>query len=80
MFSANKEKWANLTDNEKKKYDDLAAKDIQRHDNQMAQLRKNGFFITEDGVKSTDLPPPKVKKIKRKPKRQTEQTEEQGQQ
>lgn len=66
MYTDNKERWASLTEQERQRYDDLEAADTERYDNQMAQLRKNGFFMTEDGIKSSDLPPPKVKKIKRK--------------
>ena len=31
----------------------------------MKSLKEKGFFMTEDGKKSTDLPPPKKKKTKK---------------
>jgi hypothetical protein len=31
----------------------------------MKELKDNGFFMTEDGQKSTDLPPAKKKKSKK---------------
>jgi len=39
-------------------------KDQDRYNDQLDQLRKNGYFTTEDGVKSTDLPQ-KQKKLKK---------------
>ena len=34
----------------------MAEKDQKRYEKQLADLEKKGFFMTEDGVKSTDLP------------------------
>ena len=45
-----------MTDDQKKPFVDLNEKDIKRYDKQLADLEKKGFFMTEDGVKSTDLP------------------------
>lgn len=61
------EAWAAITDAKKKKFEDLAAKDGERYDDQINQLKKNGFFMTEDGTKSSDLTPkaPKVKRAKK---------------
>ena len=65
-FGGISEKWKSMTDKEKEKYENLAKKDVERQQNQLAELKKNGFFMTKDGIKSSDLPPPKPKKIKRK--------------
>jgi len=61
------EKWRGLTDKQKKKYEALSQKDKARYDDQMAQLKKDGYFMTEDGTKSTDLPykAPKQRKAKK---------------
>ena len=45
-----------MTDDQKKPFVDLNEKDIKRYDKQLADLEKKGFFMTEDGMKSTDLP------------------------
>ena len=49
------EKWNKMTDQQKKKYEKLTEDDTKRFNNQMDQLRKKGFFMTEDGKKSTEL-------------------------
>ena len=51
------EKWKTMTEEEKKKYTDMHNKDVERHENQYKELREKGFFMTADGVKSSDLPP-----------------------
>lgn len=45
-----------MTDDQKKPFVELNEKDVKRYDKQLADLEKKGFFMTEDGVKSTDLP------------------------
>jgi len=51
-----------MTEKDKQKYVVLQQKDQERHDLQLSQLRNKGFFMTEDGVKSTTLPQPSPKK------------------
>ena len=38
----------------KKKYNDLHDKDQERYDRQVQELETKGYFILEDGSKSTD--------------------------
>lgn len=59
------EKWAAMSEKEKQPYELLQAKDKDRHEKEMADLKKNGFFVNKDGVKSTDL----VYKAPKKPVR-----------
>jgi len=49
------QQWNSLTPDQKEKYEALSQKDRGRYDDQISQLKKNGYFITEDGTKSTDL-------------------------
>jgi hypothetical protein len=44
-----------MTDEGKKPYMDKSKRDEERYKRQLAELEKNGFFLTDDGVKSTDL-------------------------
>ena len=47
--------WKTMTDAKKKKYEALHQKDIQRYQNQWNQLETKGFFVDQNGVKSTDM-------------------------
>lgn len=62
----NAEKWRALKDSERKKYQDLYEGDKKRRQDQFDSIREKGYFITEEGIKSTDLPAkkPKVKMVK----------------
>lgn len=53
------ENWSKMTMKEKVKYNEMADEDKVRHQKQMEELMSKGFFVNEEGVKSTDL---KVKK------------------
>lgn len=59
------ESWGKMTAAKKSKYDKLQQKDVERHNDQLDEIRKNGFFM-QDGVKSTDMTfkPPKVRRMK----------------
>ena len=46
--------WSKFSDKEKKKYNDLHDKDVKRYDKQLMELHKKGFFIMNDGSKSSD--------------------------
>lgn len=48
--------WAEMTDKQKEKFEALSEKDGERYEDQINQIKKNGFFMTLDGTKSTDLP------------------------
>ena len=48
------QKWATMSDKEKEKYLNMAAKEKKRYDGQVEEMQKKGFFLMEDGSKSTD--------------------------
>lgn len=48
------ELWNKLTPDEKKKYEDKHDKDVLRYKGQIQDLDKKGFFIMDDGSKSSD--------------------------
>ena len=47
-------KWAEMSDAQKQPYFDMNAADQVRQQKQVADLEKKGFFLLEDGTKSTD--------------------------
>ena len=53
--------WKELKD--KTKYEKLAEEDKKRYQKEMDQLMTQGYFVNQDGVKSTDIAPKKQKKI-----------------
>ena len=55
--------WKELSDTKKKPFVKLAEKDRERFDREFNQLISQGYFITQDGQKSTDLKK-KVKRVK----------------
>ena len=55
--------WNELSDKDKKPYNDLNAQDKERQAAQLAEIAKKGFFMI-DGKKSCDVEP-KKKKVKR---------------
>jgi len=57
--------WSKMSDKEKKKYTDMNTKDQARYDKQLAELNKKGFFMMEDGSKSSEHQA-KQKKVKGK--------------
>ena len=48
------ELWNKLSDSERKKFDELHAKDVIRYENQKKELKEKGYFMLEDGTKSSD--------------------------
>lgn len=48
--------WNAFSEKQKQKYDEFSKKDNERYQNQLTDLRKKGFFMTDDGKKSSDLP------------------------
>lgn len=46
--------WNALTGEEKKKYDEMHGNDDIRYRKQMDDLDKQGYFVTDDGSKSSD--------------------------
>ena len=62
------DQWSKLTEKQRKKYQNLGDKDRIRYENQTKMLHDKGFFIFEDGSKSTD--DIHVSKLNKKRKRQ----------
>lgn len=48
------ELWGQAKDEDKKKFNDLHDKDVKRHERQLKDLKEKGYFLFEDGSKSTD--------------------------
>ena len=67
--------WNSMSDKDKKKYHDMHDKDVKRQEDQLAELSKNGFFMLEDGTKSSDH----VAKIKKKKVKKNDNTESEDQ-
>ena len=44
-----------MSDADKERYAARSKADEERYKKQLRELETNGFFMTEDGVKSTDL-------------------------
>ena len=60
-------RWNEMSDGQKKKFNDLNAQDKLRQEKQLADLKTKGFFVLDDGSKSTDeknVPKP-TRKIKK---------------
>ena len=60
-------RWGEMSDGQKKKFTDLNAQDKLRQEKQLADLKAKGFFVLDDGSKSTDeknVPKP-TRKIKK---------------
>ena len=68
------EAWNKMNDKQKKKYNDMHSKDVARFESQMKELDTKGYFMMDDGSKSSDHIA-KVKK-KRNTKGNDEDTEE----
>jgi len=47
--------WNNFSEDEKKKYVDQSVNDKARYERQMQEFKSQGFYINEDGVKSTEF-------------------------
>ena len=60
------EKWGAMTQAQKKPYEDKNAVDKKRHEQQLEELKKKGYFMLQDGIKSTDVPnvPKKPRSLK----------------
>ena len=54
-----------MSEADKQPYTKLHDEDVVRYDTQAKSLRENGYFMTEDGKKSTDLEPKKIRQTKR---------------
>ena len=55
-----------MSDIEKKPYIDLSDKDKDRYVKQLKEMNEKGYFTLESGEKSTDMPPIRKKKKRRK--------------
>ena len=47
--------WKTLDEKKKSIYEEKSALDLQRHRNQTNQLKMLGYFILENGMKSTEI-------------------------
>ena len=47
-------KWGTMSDNDKEPYNQGALADKVAYDTKISQLKKHGYYILEDGSKSTD--------------------------
>lgn len=48
------ELWAKMTDKEKAPYEKASAEDEKRYQKQLEELNKKGYFMMEDGTKSSE--------------------------
>jgi hypothetical protein len=67
IMSAAGKRWGEMDEAEKKKYNDMNAKDKLRQEKQLTDLKSRGYFVLEDGSKSTDEK--NVPKLSRKAKK-----------
>ena len=65
-FALASEAWKACTDEQKSPYEKLAATDKAREAKQAAELAKLGYYLLEDGSKSTDPENAKLLKVKKK--------------
>lgn len=70
------DKWNNLSEEEKMPYEKLAQKDKTRYETQMAEWKKKGYYIMEDGTKSNKDVPKNKKKSKANAESDEENSEE----
>ena len=47
--------WNEFTSKQKAPYNEMAQQDLARMQCELKQLEKLGYFITKEGIKSTDL-------------------------
>ena len=53
-----------MSDDQKKKYNELHNADVIRYEKQLMELKQKGFYLMEGGIKSTELECPRNKKEK----------------
>ena len=56
--------WNAMTDDEKKKYNELHDADKNRYEKQLTEWKAKGYYLMEDGMKSSELAPRYKKKEK----------------
>lgn len=73
----NAHKWHALTENKRQHYQNLYEKDKIRRAEQLDSIREKGYFLLQDGSKSTEHPvkKPKAKRAK-VPKKTADEEEE----
>lgn len=64
--------WNALSEKQRKPFDEMNSKDQKRFDKENNHLIKEGWFINEDGVNSSDI----EKKIKKEKKKAADEEEE----
>ncbi len=65
LFKMAGAKWATMTDTEKAKYNKLSQQDKLRYQAQLDEREKKGYFMLENGTKSTDPANAKLFKVKK---------------
>ena len=65
-MSAAAVQWAHLSEAEKAPFLKLHEQDQKRHDKQVKELEEKGYFLMDDGTKSSDHVPKKKKSRKAK--------------
>ena len=63
--------WTEMTDKQKQPYNKLSEDDRVRHDKQVEEKKKKGYFLLEDNSKSTD--PGNAKLFKKRKKTEMDQ-------
>ncbi len=68
--------WSDMTDKEKKPYEKLHDQDVQRYEKQMKEMNDNGFFVLEDGSKSSEHTAKTKQRRKKKVESESEEESE----
>jgi len=55
VAKSNSVAWKALSAEDRKPYNEMVSKDRKRYEKELKQLEEIGYFINQDGVKSTDL-------------------------
>ena len=66
--------WTEMTDKQKQPYNKLSEDDRVRHDKQVEEKKKKGYFLLEDNSKSTD--PGNAKRFKKRKSADSDNDEE----
>jgi hypothetical protein len=82
LMSLAGQKWNTMSEKDKEPYEAMKQKDLKRREKQLAEREKKGFFLLEDGSKSTDAANAKLFKEKKekKSKNATESEDEEEEQ
>lgn len=76
LMSLAGQKWVTMSEKDKAPWEALKQKDVKRHEKQMAEREKKGYFTLDDGSKSTDAANAKLFKEKKSKKTADESDED----